>query len=98
MQFYLNQKGLPMIRKCGNCAHYNTQFESCSLISVLKAFDHSKSIFLQTGENLYCHDHAFKNEAILKEEGIIVEYDSVKDAMDVINRAKARNELKKTGL
>lgn len=95
MQFYLNQKSLPMIRKCGNCVHYNPNYESCSLINVLKALDHTKKIFLQTGENLYCHNHEFKNEEVLKEQGMIVEYPSVQDALRVIERAKEIKELKK---
>lgn len=95
MQFYLNQKSLPMIRKCGNCVHYNPNYESCSLMQVLKALDHDKKIFLKTGENLYCKDHEFKNEEVLREQGMIVEYPTVQDALSVIERAKNIKELKR---
>ena len=46
MEFYLNQKSLPMIRKCGNCRFYHKDFNSCSVIKVTNAYDHQKNIFL----------------------------------------------------
>lgn len=96
MEFYLNQKSLPMIRKCGNCRFFFKDYESCSLHKITNAYDHSKNIFLVVGENLYCNKHKFKNEDILKEEAIVVEYDSVEDAMEVINKAKQLNDVRKS--
>jgi hypothetical protein len=62
---------------------------------VTNAFDYKKNIFLTTGDNLYCDNHKFKNEDILREEAIIVEYDSIDDAMRVIDNAKNVKEVKK---
>lgn len=96
MEFYLNQKSLPMIRKCGNCRFYYKDYQSCSVMKVTNAYDHQKQIFLNVGENLYCERHKFKNEEILKEEAIIVEYDSIEEAMEVINKAKTLKNIKQT--
>lgn len=62
---------------------------------VTNAYDHKKNIFLTTGDNLYCERHKFKNETTLKEEAIVVEYDSIEDAMKVIDKAKNLKEIKK---
>lgn len=95
MEFYLNQKSLPMIRKCGSCKFFHPQYGSCSQHKVTNAYDHTKTIFLTVGENLYCPKHQFKNEDILREEAIVVEYDSIEDAMDVIRKAKEMKYIKK---
>lgn len=94
MEFYLNQKSLPMIRKCGNCKHYNDRYMSCRLMKTTSAYDHNKEIFLETGENLYCTNHEFKNERVLSVEANRVELKDVKEAMDIINNAKAVKESK----
>lgn len=94
MEFYLNQKSLPMIRKCGSCKFFYAEFNSCSLMRVTNAYDHSKNIFLITGENLFCEKHKFKNEETLKEEAIVVEYESIEAAMEVIKKAKAVKDIK----
>jgi hypothetical protein len=62
---------------------------------VTNAFDHNKNIFLTTGDNLYCEKHKFKNEQILREEAIIVEYESIEEAMKVIDKAKNLKEQKR---
>jgi len=96
MEFYLNQKSLPMIRKCGNCRFFHKEFTSCSIIKVTSAYDYSKNIFLTTGENLYCENHKFKNEDILEDEAIVVEFSSIEEAMEVIKKAKAVKDVKRT--
>jgi len=88
MEFYLNQKSLPMIRKCGNCKNYNDRYMSCRLMLITSAYDHQKEIFLETGENLYCESHEFKNEKILNAEANRVELNDVKEAMEIINSSK----------
>ncbi len=98
MDFYLNQKSIPMIRKCGNCRYFYAEYESCSLKRVTNAYDHKKNIYLKTGENLYCDDHEFRNEATLKDEAIVVEYDSIEEAMEVINASKQIKDYKKFNL
>jgi len=95
MKFFLNHKSLPMIRKCGSCVNYHKDFMSCTKFKVTNAYDHTKQIYLTTGENLFCEQHQFKNEATLRQEAIVVEYDSVNEAMDVINKAKEIKELKR---
>lgn len=84
-----------MIRKCSSCRFYHTEFKSCSLMRVTNAFDYKKNIFLTTGDNLYCERHKFKNEEILKDEAIIVEYESIEEAMRVIDKAKNLKDHKK---
>jgi len=88
MEFYLNQKSVPMIRKCGNCQFFYREFSSCSLRNVTNAYEHTKKIFLQVGENLYCDQHRFRNEDTLKREAIVVEYDTLEDALKVISKTK----------
>ena len=94
MEFYLNQKSLPMLRKCGNCKFYNDRYMSCRLLQVTSAYDHQKEIYLETGENLFCTSHEFKNERILKAEAERVELNDVKEAMEIINNAKQVRENK----
>jgi hypothetical protein len=96
MEFYLNQKSLPMIRKCGNCRFFHPQYGSCSIHKVTNAYDHKKNIYLPVGENLYCDKHQFKNEETLKEEAIVVEYESIEQAMEVIKQAKSIKDAKRT--
>ena len=83
-----------MIRKCSSCRFFHTEFKSCSLMRVTNAFDHKKNIFLTTGDNLYCDKHRFKNEDILREEAIVVEYENIEEAMRVIQQAKDLKVLK----
>lgn len=94
MEFYLNQKSLPMIRKCGNCKFFNPKYISCRLMTVVNAYDHNKQIHLETGENLYCPNHEFKNEKILAAEAERVELSGVDEAMRIINSAKIVRENK----
>jgi len=61
---------------------------------VTNAFDHKKNIYLTTGDNLYCDKHKFKNEDILKDEAIVVEYENIDEAMQVIQQAKDLKVLK----
>ena len=96
MEFYLNQKSLPMIRKCGNCKFFYKEFSSCSLMRVTNAYDHEKNIYLTTGENLYCTQHKFKNEDTLRDEAIVAVYENIEEAMDVIKKAKAVKDVRKS--
>jgi hypothetical protein len=63
-------------------------------MKITSAYDHNKEIFLETGENLYCPNHEFKNERILSVEANRVELKDVKEAMEMINNAKAVKESK----
>ena len=96
MDFYLNQKSIPMIRKCSNCRHFYADYESCSLKRVTSAYDHKKNIFLKVGENLFCEDHEFRNEQTLREEAIIVEYESIDEAMEIVSKSKLIKDYKKS--
>jgi len=62
---------------------------------VTNAFDYKKNIYLTTGDNLYCERHKFKNEEILQDEAIVVEYKTIEDAMRVIDHAKNLKEHKR---
>lgn len=83
-----------MIRKCGSCRFFHTEFNSCSLMKITSAYDHTKNIFLTVGENLFCERHKFKNEETLKDEAIVVEYESIDAAMEVIKKSKAVKDIK----
>jgi hypothetical protein len=61
---------------------------------VTNAFDHKKNIYLTTGDNLYCDRHKFKNEEILREEAIVVDYENIEEAMLVIQQAKELKVMK----
>ena len=61
---------------------------------VTNAFDHKKNIYLTTGDNLYCDRHKFKNEEILREEAIVVDYENIEEAMLVIQQAKELKVVK----
>jgi hypothetical protein len=61
---------------------------------VTNAFDHKKNIYLTTGDNLYCDRHKFKNEEILREEAIVVDYENIDEAMLVIQQAKELKVVK----
>jgi hypothetical protein len=94
MEFYLNQKSLPMIRKCASCKFYIKDYQACSLMSVTNAYDYTKKIYMNTGDNLFCESHEFKNEETLEKEAIVVEFDSVLEAMESINRSKEVKSIK----
>lgn len=85
-----------MIRKCGNCHYFHKDFQSCSKIVVTNAYDHKKSIFLGVGENLYCEKHRFRNEDTLKDDAIVVEYENIEEALNVINKAREIKDIKKS--
>lgn len=61
---------------------------------ILNAYDHEKEILLETGENLYCGHHEFRNERVLEAEAERVELADVKEAMRIINNAKSVRENK----
>ena len=97
MEFYLNQKSLPMIRKCSSCKHYISNYQSCSLMFAYNAYDYDKKIYMITGDNLYCPSHEFKNEEVLKKEAVVAEFNTVHDAMEAINQAREIKEIKGNG-
>jgi hypothetical protein len=63
---------------------------------VTNAYDHKKSIFLGVGENLYCEKHRFRNEDTLKDDAIVVEYENIEEALNVINKAREIKDIKKS--
>jgi hypothetical protein len=67
---------------------------SCRLLEIISAYDHDKQVYVETGENLYCEQHEFKNERILSAEAERVELQGVKEAMEIINNAKQVRENK----
>ena len=93
MQFYLNQKSVPLIRRCINCIFFNENGALCSKHVVASAYDHDKEISLKTSDNLYCNQHTFAKEEELKREAVVIELDSIQDAMDIINSKKAEKNF-----
>lgn len=76
MKSYLNRKNDPIIRKCGNCKHFdpvknseNLQIGYCKAKSLLFAFTLSETVYTIVREFYVCpKDHAFINEDELKKE------------------------------
>jgi hypothetical protein len=69
---YLNRNKTPIIRKCGNCIHYET-FEKnnelsgyCKALNLLFAFTHEKSVYAIVKDFYLCEKHEFFNEETLK--------------------------------
>jgi hypothetical protein len=69
-------------------------FQACHLMQITNAYDYSKKIYMNTGDNLYCDKHNFKNEETLEKEAIVVEFESVLEAMESINRSKEVKSIK----
>jgi len=89
MEFYLNQKSVPLIRRCQNCKFYNPNNQLCVAHVVHSAYDHKKDIYLKTSDNLYCGHHTFEKEEELKESAVTIELDSIQAAMDIINEKRS---------
>jgi hypothetical protein len=89
MQFYLNQKSVPLIRRCINCVFFNEHNATCSKHIVASAYDHDKEILLKVSDNLYCPQHNFYKEDELKKEAVVIELNSIQEAMDIILSKKA---------
>jgi hypothetical protein len=70
------------------------EFSSCHLMQITNAYDYTKKIYMNTGDNLYCEKHNFKNEETLANNAIIVEFDSVLEAMESINKSKEVKSVK----
>jgi hypothetical protein len=79
---YLNKKGTPIIRKCGNCIHYkpidNSENVSgyCKLIQMYFAFTHEKSVYAIVKDFYLCEKHTLENEETLKLESKEVDLES----------------------
>jgi len=95
MKFYLNQKSLPIIRRCQNCRFYKNTVQTCLLNKVSSAYDHRKMIYLKVSDNLYCPSHEFFNEQELIDGAIEIELNSIQEAMDMINERKTLNSTKR---
>ena len=70
---YLNKKGQPIIRKCGNCIHYrnidnNATQGYCKLNQMLFAFTLEKSVYGIVKEFYLCEKHELPNEDMLKSQ------------------------------
>ena len=69
---YLNKKGTPIIRKCGNCIHFkalenkDTMSGYCKMMPLLFAFTHEKSVYAIVKDFYLCESHKLENEDVLK--------------------------------
>jgi hypothetical protein len=95
MKFYLNQKSLPIVRRCQNCRFYRQEGQTCMLLKVASAYDHQKRIMLKTSDNLYCDKHEHYNEEELARSAVEIELGSVQEAMDLILMRKHQDNAKK---
>ena len=84
-----------MIRRCFNCSHFTPGVNSCDLVPIKNAYNHKKKEYFTTRENNYCAGHRFKNEDILEKEAIVVEYDTVLDALNEITEKHKLRDFKK---
>jgi hypothetical protein len=73
------------------------EFQACNLMVITNAYDYSKKIYMNTGDNLFCPKHQFKNEEVLKKEAVTVDFETIQDAMESINKAKEVKVLKGGG-
>lgn len=67
---YKNKNGLPIIRTCANCIHFNKietdgKMGYCGKQPVLFAFTMEQTVFLLTKPYYLCQQHELKNEAHL---------------------------------
>lgn len=95
MKFYLNQKSLPIVRRCQNCRFYRQEGQTCMLLRVASAYDHQKRIMLKTSDNLYCEKHEHYNEDELARSAVEIELGSVQEAMDLILMRKHQDNARK---
>jgi type III secretory pathway component EscU len=95
MEFYLNQKSMPIVRRCLNCRFYKQELQSCSVIRVSSAYNHEKLMHIKVSDNFYCEKHKFINENELSKSAVKIELDDVQSAMDLINQRKQFNQDKK---
>ena len=70
---YLNKNGIPIIRKCGNCANYKIIEDKdgigyCKLLQLLFAFTHEKSVYGIVKDFYLCENHLLTNEETLRYE------------------------------
>jgi hypothetical protein len=75
---YINKKGTPLIRKCGNCLNYKViegkdKVGYCRLRQLLFAFTHEESVYAIVKDFYLCETHEFINEEMLKKESQEVE-------------------------
>jgi hypothetical protein len=95
MQFYLNQKSMPIVRRCLNCRFYKQELQSCGVIRVSSAYNHEKLMHIKVSDNFYCEKHKFINENELSKSAVVIELDDVQSAMDLINQRKQFNDNKR---
>jgi type III secretory pathway component EscU len=96
MEFYLNQKSMPIVRRCLNCRFYKQELQSCSVIRVSSAYNHEKLMHIKVSDNFYCEKHKFINENELSKSAVKIELDDVQSAMDLINQRKQFNQDRKS--
>ncbi|MEI8129808.1 MAG: hypothetical protein WCG95_09370, partial [bacterium] len=70
--------------------------KACGLMFVYNAYDYQKKIYMNIGNNPYCLRTTFKNEDVLEQEAVVVEFESIQDAMEAINKSKDVKEHKKS--
>jgi type III secretory pathway component EscU len=95
MEFYLNQKSMPIVRRCLNCRFYKQELQSCGVIRVSSAYNHEKLMHIKVSDNFYCEKHKFINENELSKSAVKIELDDVQSAMDLINQRKQFNDDKR---
>lgn len=75
---YKNKKGVPLIRKCGNCNNYKAidgkeKMGYCRIRQMMFAFTHEPSVYAIVKDFYLCDTHQFINEDMLKQESDEVE-------------------------
>jgi len=89
MHTYLNKAGLPMIRSCANCIHFNKidaegTMGYCTKHPILFAFTMKPTVSLITKPFYLCEQHTFKNEDFLAANSEKVDLKSALKAKDEI--------------
>ena len=75
LKTYENKKGEAIIRRCGNCIHWNNQIKPgvnvegagfCKRENMFFAMTLEPTVFPITRDFYMCEHHVFKNEEVLK--------------------------------
>ena len=78
---YENHNGLPIVRKCANCQHWQTLDAEgttgyCKQLHLFFAYSLESTVYGITRKFYYCPTHLLQNEDWLKQEGKETTYDA----------------------
>jgi hypothetical protein len=95
MQLYTNDKGNPIIPKCGNCVNWHkvnpkekrNALGYCKLVKLHFAFTRKENLYGMTKDFYWCESHEHLNKETLLLNGY-KEYESLEEAVSLISPKK----------